>query len=286
MKRLNRPQFDAALAVEQCATGISIQERAQVLRDALPTIQAAELEYLRLAPQGQLFRITPSEVVTPQLDAALMTKIWKSHFARKQSPSRALYEQIKMAPEFSICPLCAQRIVKTVDHHLPKSHFPKLGLTPCNLVPACSDCNKNKLDAVAAGAEEQTLNPYFDELGNERWLFVEVQPSAPPTLTFVIRPEVSWDAVLAARVQHHFRVMGIGELYDAQAASEMADIAYTLEGLSVSSGQDGVRQHLDVQSQSRRASDPNSWKTAFYEGLRDSDWFCAEGCLMIRARRT
>ncbi|MCY1314638.1 hypothetical protein D9M70_653130 [compost metagenome] len=78
--------------------------------------------------------------------------------------------------------------------------------------------------------------------------------------------------------------MGLGELYAAQAASEMADISYALDGVGASAGPRGVREHLDVQFRSRYFRDVNSWKTALYEGLRDSDWFCSEGYRLIRNR--
>lgn len=285
MKRLRPPAFGASLTVETCAAGISIPERAQALRNALPVIQASEIEYQELGSSARLFEVVESSMVTPELNADLMGVIYKSHFTRKGSPSRSLYEAIRMAPEFGICPLCAQRIVATVDHYLPQTRHPKLNLTPVNLVPACSDCNKSKLAGVATRAEEQTLHPYYDDLGNERWLVVQIQPSLPPTITFAIRPSIAWSAVLTARVQHHFRVMAINELYVAQAASEMADISYALENVGASSGPTGVRQHLDEQFQSRCARDANSWRTALYEGLRDSDWFCNEGYQRIRGPR-
>lgn len=284
MKRLVPPPFDAAGVVRACASGITIAERAQALLDALPIIQSAETEYQQLGPVGQLYRIAESDVVTPDIDVSLMGVIYKSHFVRKGSPSRPLYEQIKMAPEFGICPLCGQRVVATVDHYLPQSRYPSLNLAPVNLVPACADCNKQKLAGAATRAEDQTLHPYFDDLGNERWLIAEVMPSSPPTITFTICPSSDWTELLSNRVRHHFHVMGLGELYVAQAASEMADISYALEDIGAGVGGDGVRQHLDKQFRSRYARDANSWKTALYEGLRDSDWFCDEGYRLIRNR--
>ncbi len=283
MKRLNPPPFDATHAVQVCASGITIEERAQALLEALPEIQATELEYCMRAASGQIYRIEESDEVTPRINAELMGVIYKSHFARAGSPSRQLYEQIKMAPEHGICPLCGQRVVATVDHYLPQTRFPKLNLTPVNLLPACSDCNKRKLAGVPQSAEEQTLHPYFDNLGDDRWLIVGVQASSPPTISFHIRPLAYWGEVLTARVLHHFDVMGLGELYAAQAASELADISYSLEEVGNAAGSGGVRDHLNVQFRSRCARDTNSWKTALYEGLRDSDWFCVEGYRLIRS---
>lgn len=284
MKRLALPAFNAQTTVQACAAGISLQDRAQLLLNALAEIQLSEVEYRELGPVGELYRIMGTAFVTPQLDAEMMTRIYNRHFVRKGSPSRHLYEQIRMAPEFGICPLCAQRTVAAVDHFLPQSRYPRLVLTPANLIPACSDCNKNKSASAPLRPEDQTLHPYFDDLGTERWLIVEVLPSAPPTISFSVRPSAQWSAILVARVHHHFRTMGLSELYAAQAASEMADISYSLEEVGRASGAQGVRQHLDGQFHSRQDRDPNSWKTALYQGLRDSEWFCQDGYKLIRTR--
>src|SRR5689334_12998405 len=109
MKRLNPPNFTVADALEACASGITIVERAQALRDAAAVIVASELQYQSLAPLGQLYVIEPSDQVSETIDAALMGVIYKSHFARIGSPSRQFYEQIRMAPEHGLCPLCSQR---------------------------------------------------------------------------------------------------------------------------------------------------------------------------------
>lgn len=281
MKRLPLPAFEVKDAVEQCAAGITIAERSQALLAALPNFQAAEATYKALAPAGQLFQIPTSDQVTPLLSGDLMGTIYKSHFARVGAPSRALYEAIRLAPPYGLCPMCGQRIVASVDHYLPQSLHPIFNLTPANLVPACSDCNKGKLAKFAQSAEEQTLHPYFDDLGNERWLVVDVLETEPPSIAFRVKPSAEWSPVLAARVRHHFEVMGLAELYAAQAASELADISFNLGELSKTGGPTSVRTHLYGEFASRYARDPNSWKTALYEGLCVSDWFCKQGHLSV-----
>ncbi len=282
MKRLDPPAFAATQAIEACASGITDEGRASVLRQALPVIEAAEQEYRAFGLAGELYRIAPTVDVIPLLDADLMSVIYKRHFARSGSPSRPLYEQIRMAPEFGICPLCGQRIVATVDHYLPQVHHPKLTLTPINLVPSCSDCNKKKLARIPRNSQEQSLHPYFDDLGNERWLVAEVRATAPPTIFFRVRPAANWSAVFAARVEHHFSMMGLAELYAAQAASEMADISYALIEIGDAVGADQVRAHLSRELRSRSLRDCNSWQTALYEALAGSDWFCVTGYRQIR----
>jgi hypothetical protein len=282
VKRLPLPGFDVTKAVELCVSGITIAERAKALVDALPTIQAAESTYKQLAPVGELFRIPSSDSVTPQLSVALMGTVYSSHFMRAGSPSRGLYEAIRSAPAYGICPLCGQRIVASVDHYLPQSLHPAFNLTPVNLVPACSDCNKSKLAKLALSAEQQTLHPYFDDLGDERWLVVDVLETVPPTIVYRIRSARGWTPLLAKRVQHHFEVMGLAELYAAQAASELSDISYGLQQVGDSGGNNRVREHLYGELQSRQARDLNSWKTALYEALWVSNWFCTDGYRLVR----
>jgi hypothetical protein len=282
VKRLPLPGFNSAQAVETCAVGITVAERARVLREALPFIVPAEVAYLQRGPLGEIFKFVANPNVTPELNSELMGTIYKSHFARMGSPSRSLYEAIRQAPQFGICPLCAQRTVASVDHYLPQSLYPVFNLTPANLIPACSDCNKSKLARTAQKAEEQTLHPYFDDLGSARWLVASVEQNAPPAIIFSVRPPPHWSAVLAERAVHHFKVMGLGELYAAQAASELADISYGITEVGQAAGPEGVYAHLDSELRTRHARDPNSWKTALYEGLRDSKWFCDEGYLLVR----
>lgn len=282
MKRLTPPIASVHDAVEACASGISDAGRATTLREALPVLVSAEHEYKNLGAVGSLYRFVEAATVTAALDGELMGVIYKRHFARAGSPSRPIYDAIRMRPLHGICPLCGQRMVSTVDHYLPQTKHPKLALTPINLVPSCADCNKRKLARTPGNARDQTLHPYFDDLGSERWLVVDVGEYSPPSLVFRIRPSPAWSADLAARVLGHFELMGLDELYAAQAASEVADISYALREVGEAGGPQSVRDHLSREFRSRHARDPNSWQTALYEGLSESQWFCNQGYQTIR----
>lgn len=282
MKILPLPTFSVSYAAEVCASGMSIVERAEILREAIPTFAQAEANYLQLGKKSQLYTLAQSDFVTPRLNGKLMGVIYKSHFAKAGSPSRSLYDRIKMSAPHDTCPLCGQRNVASVDHYMPQSAFPVLNLTPANLVPACSDCNKSKLAAVPGSEEEQMLHPYFDDLGDDRWLVAGVSESQPPTVTFSIRPAPAWPPALSSRVSGHFKRMGLAKLYAAQAASELADIAFTLGKIGQAGGAPTVRAHLHSEFESRCTRDHNSWKTALYEALKDSAWFCEGGYSGIR----
>ena len=81
------------------------------------------------------------------------------------------------------------------------------------------------------------------------------------------------------------RELGFGHLtaeVRAQAASELADISFGLMEVGQTGGGAAVRSHLHGEFASRYARDTNSWKTALYEGLYESDWFCNEGYRLVR----
>ena len=284
MKLLPLPNFGAKETVELCATGITIRERSKALLDALSAIETSEEIYKKLGLVGKLYQIPSAKNVTPELNGKLMGVIYKSHFARIGAPTRGIYDAIRLAPKYGICPLCGQRSVGSVDHYLPQSLHPIFNLTPANLVPSCTDCNKAKLALVALvalTAEQQTLHPYFDDLGDERWLFADIRETTPPAIFYRVKQSSGWTPVLAERVKHHYEVMGLGLLYAAQAASELADISYSLVKLGNSGGPTAVRSHLYDEFESRLESDKNSWKTALYEGLCASGWFCNEGYRLV-----
>ncbi|MGW0710510.1 HNH endonuclease [Streptomyces sp. NPDC002643] len=193
-------------------------------------------------------------------------------------PGRAIYDELKMAAV--VCPLCGHREVTTLDHHLPKSVFPLLAVTPANLIPCCSDCNRTKQSAAPNQAEEQTLHPYFDNIDDEQWLAAEVLQGAPTALRFFVHPPRGWSDDLRARVIHHFETLGLADLYGAQGATELAGNAYALQRSFEAGGAGAVRDYLQLQAESWNRRWRNHWKGAAYMALAASDWFCTVGCVI------
>ena len=69
-----------------------------------------------------------------------MEKLYEQNFVASKV-GRRIYDSILNSVEDNICPYCSQRLIKTLDHYLPKSIYPYFSVTPINLVPACRDCN-------------------------------------------------------------------------------------------------------------------------------------------------
>ena len=155
--------------------------------------------------------------------------------------------------------------------------IPLLCVTPANLVPACSDCNKAKSDASFATAADQILHPYFDDVDQDPWLKAEVVQGPPPALVFFADPPQHWATDLAARVRHHFKAFGLADLYGSQAAAELAEIAYELAQVHEAGGEQAVKEHLELAAKSRGKVNRNHWRTAAYRALVGSSWYCSGG---------
>jgi hypothetical protein len=247
------------------------------LTAATNSVVAASADFNRAARRGMLHQIAAHDVVAPDLTIDEMEKVYTQRMAKIGAPGRDIYDDIFSAAPQGRCPLCTQRSVTTLDHHLPKARFPSLAVAPLNLVPACSDCNKAKLAAAPTRAEEVGLHPYYDDIGDAIWLHAQVIERRPTAVRFSVVAPAAWNAILAARVLHHFRTLGLATLFTSEAAEELINIRHQLATVIDADPADGVRRELRRRADSCAAARPNGWRTAAYKAWHDSDWFCEGG---------
>jgi 5-methylcytosine-specific restriction endonuclease McrA len=258
ISRIAREPLKKRMAEYEDFVAIAAERYDYVARDAaLYTLDSADF--------------TPA---SPQ-DRTELIKVYTNRMAKEGAPGRPIYNTLKLAAKR--CPLCGHRDVSTLDHYLPKTLYSLLCVTPTNLVPACSDCNKAKSDALFATAADQTLHPYFDNVDQDQWLKAEVVQSSPPALVFFDEPPQHWATDLAARVRHHFKAFGLADLYGSQAAAELAEIAYGLAQVHEVGGEQAVKEHLELAATSRGMVNRNHWRTAAYRALVGSPWYCSGG---------
>jgi hypothetical protein len=250
-----------------------LKERMDGLEDDVAA--AADL-YADAARKATLYTLDGADFTpdSPQ-DRREMINTYTNRMAHERAPGRPVYNALKLAAKR--CPLCNHRDVSTLDHHLPKTVYSLHCVTPVNLIPACSDCNKIKSDTASATAADQTLHPYFDNVDQDTWLKAEVVQGTPPALVFSADPPRHWAAELVERVRHHFEVCGLADLYGSQAATELAGIAYQQAQIHKAGGEQAVKDHLDLTATSRGMANRNHWTTAAYRALADSDWYCSGG---------
>ena len=282
MWSLERPAHSARSTFTTCISRVRNPGLAARLTAATPTIVAASEQFDRAARRARLHEIAAHEKVDPDVTVDEMEKVYTQRMAKSGAPGREIYDEIFASSPAGRCPLCMQRSVATLDHHLPKAHFPSLAVAPLNLIPACSDCNKAKLDAIPTTAEVVPLHPYYDELGDEVWLSAIVIERRPTALRFLVTRPAGWSDSLAARVDTHFRSLGLAALFASEAAEELLNIRHQLSVLRDADPEDGVRDELQRRALSCAAARPNGWRTAVYRAWFESDWFCGGGFLPAR----
>ncbi|MDQ6944746.1 MAG: hypothetical protein M3256_00435 [Actinomycetota bacterium] len=276
MWKVDRPQMSARATYQKCVAVV----RDPVLKARLLQIEddiADASDEFTVAAMATMLSTLPAATHVRGVTAAELTDIYTIRFAKLRSVGRPMYDQLLLAPVHARCPLCGHRLVTTLDHHLPKSRFPALAVAPLNLVPACTDCNKIKLECVAQSRAEELLHPYFDDIETAQWLYAAVVPADPAAVVFYADPPIAWDSLLRDRIIYHFDKFALARLYAAQAAVELQNIKFQLAGLLSEAGAAGVAAHLGDQAETRRHAYVNSWQTAFYGALAQSDWFATGG---------
>jgi hypothetical protein len=278
MWKVERPAINATQLYQTCVAGVRNQDLRARLQLIEPLIGEACEDYEFSANAGLLHTI-PVSTVVGNVTRQELKGVYGNGMVRGSSPGRPTYDAIMSTPRSGRCPLCGHRRVSTLDHHLPQALYPAFSVAPLNLVPACRDCNTAKLTLVAATAEESTLHPYFDDVEASRWLLAELREQVPPTVRFRPQPPQNWPAVLAARVRNHFATFKLGTLYASEAADELRAIQSTLTKLLAAGGPAAVRDFLAEAAESCQQVFPNWWRTAAYEALQASPWFCEGGFL-------
>ena len=273
---VERPELDAGETFAICISQVKNPAMRQRLTAIRPEIEAAAADYAENAEHGELHLFPQAELIGT-VPGSEMVRTYDVRMVKKGQPGRHIYDQIKLLPKGDRCPFCDHRNISTLDHILPKARYPVLAVTPDNLVGACADCNKMKLDAASNNPGDMVLHPYFDVVYDQRWLTADVVQQTPAALTFHVIDVDEWDDVLNARVAHQFGLLGLANLYSSEAAQEIANIRFNLQRHFKRGGAAAVRAELEYQWESRLANRINSWQTATYEALAKSDWFCDRG---------
>lgn len=277
MRVIEKPEENPKDVFLTCVNRVRNVDLKGRLKSVADNIEEAAEEFDQKGMNKSFYLLHEHDTIAGVVTKNEMEKVYTSRMAKMGTPGRPFYEKLKSSAPHAICPLCGHRTVSTLDHYLPKAHFPSLAVVPFNLVPACSDCNKLKLSVIPKATEEQTLHPYYDDATTEQWLFAEVIEGTPASIRFFMKDVDDWSDALNARIKTHFNIFGLGSLYTSQAGAELANIRFQLNNILEKSGAENVRLHLLENFQSRKNNHRNSWQTAMYKAMAGNEWFCNGG---------
>ena len=203
MRKMTKPTDDAAQVFRTCISNMQDQELKQRLESIVAVIADAAIGFESAAVRFGFYQIPRTNDGTGIVTKKELIDVYDKGMVQR-SLGRVIYNKILMAPPFGICPLCGQRTVSSLDHYLPKSHYPVLAVVPVNLIPACAECNKIKSEKFPTSAKDQTLHPYYDDVDSECWLSAKVLQGSPVALLFFVKPPEEWCEIKVFRVKHHF----------------------------------------------------------------------------------
>lgn len=282
MRYLPLPKDDKADAYvardvfDTCVAMVKNAELKAQLQAISRDIEKASKDYDLAANTKSLYLTSPTTTVG-KVVAEELVKIYTQRMVPKRAKGRPVYDQIMSIPQHGRCPFCGIGTVNTLDHYLPKTHFAVLSVTPQNLVPACTWCQREKMEYYPTTAGTQLLHPYFDDFDQDIWLAAEVVVGAPAAFRYSASPPVNWTLDEKARVASHLKELKLGRLFGSNAGSRLAEIRGRLAKLHDAGGADAVRAHLREELESIEADQKNSWVAAMYRGAIVSDWFCDGG---------
>ncbi|MBR1702717.1 MAG: hypothetical protein IJ716_12250 [Lachnospiraceae bacterium] len=273
MIKLIKPEFNQYEIITDCTSQMRDDDRKQLILNCRDEIVSASEEYDRKASAGQLSLISVHDRLLGGASKDDMTKLYEQRFASKRAYGRVYYDKIKLlSPNFR-CPYCAQRGVGTLDHYLPKSKYPVYAVTPYNLVPACMECNKVKMDENFGRREEEVIHPYYDDFSGEKWVAANMIEEEPIAFEFFVRCPECWDHTKKRRAENHFYRFQLGTLYKPYASEEFGACYSRIKRLYLKGGKDLAVKDLNEQIIDRDTIRLNTWQAAMYQAIIDSQWF-------------
>lgn len=195
-----------------------------------------------------------------------MIWLYDTKFAKKKSPGRRYYNDIKLSTPNERCPYCLLNTVRELDHYLPKSVVPVLSITPQNLVPVCKDCNFQK------GSSEKLIpNPYFDNLDIDTYLNCNIDIINEGILVFsyeIVKPE-SMDNATFQKLNNLFSKVDILHQYNNLAQDKFYNDIELIKGYTKS--ENTYFESIDAAIRGRsNGFKKNTWEFSYYNALKEN----------------
>lgn len=299
MYLLELPDYKIEDFYEDMLEGRHDNSKNNFLRTRLLSIQQflkdVQNDYETLGSDKLLYTISENKIISIPTDSDIdeliprtisdkeMEKVYSSFLVDKPNSEkigRKVYDSILSNTYYNLCPYCSHRDVKTVDHYLPKANFASLAIIPANLLPCCSDCNKDKLDNYLLQEDKMLIHPYFDNIRDLDWLKCKVVDNTwPITFSYTVSETIS-DLTLKSRIAYQFNLLNLSKLYADNATREFNNRVRLLIKEYNSNPSNKALDFINNNIETYNSENPNSWQTKMFEALKDSSWFI-ENAIMV-----
>ena len=170
---------------------------------------------------------------------------------------------------YAICQFCGLAQFDTMDHILPHKKYVEYSVHARNLIPCCTDCNRQK-------QEREVLNLYTDILPEVEYLFMDVIPNGD-TIDFLfelINAQALVPAVLFSKIENHYSKLGLFEKMYNQSVSQLTRFVVQINSQYNNQGKEAVVASVNEEIAGlRSAYGYNCWEAVFKKGLVSSPIF-------------
>lgn len=219
------------------------------------------------------------------VDSKAMKSAYEKYLVNNKDSTnigRDVYEYIISKAQDDLCPYCLHGKVMTVDHYLPKAYFISYAITPINLLPCCSDCNKSKNDIRILEEGKMFINPYFDNINELNWLECQVtEEQWPITFIYNVKEDIE-NEILKERLKMQFESLKLGALYSGNAVRQFRGRVKSIVEEYESRNGEAPIQFFKSSKESIEDYNLNSWEAKMYEGLLNSSWFLSDAIKELR----
>lgn len=276
MRVISKPTINPAIIFSKCLNSINSRTQRNKFRRVKNRIITESKDFDNKASVGTLYTITTHDDVLGIVTKDEMKKLYTEQMVPiKKKKGRKIYDRLMSLAPLNICPFCGIGTVRTLDHYLPKAKFPTYSVLSYNLIPCCMECNKDKSTDYAIVQEKQTLHPYYDDYTGEQWLFAKVEQTSPVSIRFFVNAPNEWDFIEKSRVEVHFIEYNLGKRFSIQSSNELANLKE--EFILFSLNKDDIKKELNKKATIFKNRHLNSWESALYQALAESDWYCSGG---------
>lgn len=274
------PTLSAADAASACAKGIRDKNLKAKVSDAVPHFAANSAALQTAIHAQQLHTSAAGSYGVPGLTSIELKGLYKGQLSRANSKARHVYDHVVTNARYDLCSYCQHGAVTSLDHFIPLSLIPELGIDPWNLVPACDRCNKLLLDSFSAQGDEQMLHPYSVPSclpSGTRWLRAAVHTGPTAAVTFHADPEPGLASSMRTRIINQFDRLKLGDLFKTVAARELSGTSRYLAAQFPGGQAAAVSAHLAELSADGFAADSNDRRGVMYEALAADAWYTTTG---------
>lgn len=276
MIKLAKPQIDVGEIIDDCTLDMRNGIRKKHIEDSKIEIVNLCKEYDELAEDQRFDRIKMVDKTKANADKDDLLYLYTGLFSKKEKTARKYYDQLILTPEHGKCPFCCQRLVNTLDHYLPKSKYPMLSIVPFNLIPVCSNCNKEKLDEVSLDKRSMIIHPYYEDFDDDIWIKAMLIEDEPVAFEFYTEKPDNWNEEKYIRAKKHFVMFNLNELYKPYAAEMFTTEIKNIKRMYNKCGEDITKDEIKERMEDQRSIRKNDWKAAVYEAIYMNDWFWKE----------